>query len=147
MAKPTASDVQPRGDISPEIAERRYIYNGEPTLPKAVNDFSSTGNRAVRKRRRSPLGKILLLLSVSILIVFYVWNKITVNRLLVEVNDLENQHQKLQTSNDLLRAEINRKASLERVAAMAGKMGLVYPKQQPVWFEVSADDLERFEQQ
>lgn len=147
MTKPTLADVETRGRISPEVAERRYIYNGEPTQPKSVNDFSNGGNRPVRKHRRSPFGKILLLIGVSFLIVFYVWNKITVNRLLVEVNDLENQYQKLQTSNDLLRAEINRKASLERVATMAGKIGLVYPKQQPVWFEVSANDLERIQQQ
>ena len=129
MNKPNVSDADTRGRASQDAAERRYIYNGEATQPKAINDFSHNGNRPVRKSRRSPLGKILLLLGVSFLIVFYVWNKITVNRLLVEVNDLENQYQKLQTSNDLLRAEINRKASLERVAAMAGKIGLVYPKQ------------------
>ncbi len=146
MAKTTLPELDTRPPVSPEITERRYIYNGEIAAPKAVNDFTVTGNRPVRKGRRSPLSRILLLCAVSALIVFYVWNKITVNKLLVDVNDLENQYQKLQSSNDLLRADINRKASLERVATQAGKIGLIYPTQQPVWFEVSSDDLQRFEQ-
>ena len=146
MTRAAFPEVNTRTPVSPETAERRYIYNGEPPAPKAVSDFTVAGNRPVRKGRRSPLSKILLLLAVSGLIVFYVWNKITVNKLVVDVNDLENQYQKLQSANDVLRAEINRKASLERVAAMAGKIGLIYPTQQPVWFEVSSDDLQRFEQ-
>ena len=147
MTKMPSAEVEARKETSPEMTERRYIYNGEPMRPKAVNDFTNAGNRPVRKRNRSPLMRIILLLTVSLLIVFYVWNKITVNRLLVEVNDLDNQYQKLQNSNDLLRAEINRKASLERVAAIAGKIGLIYPTQQPVWFEVPSDDLQNFEKE
>jgi cell division protein FtsL len=128
-----------------ETGRRRFIYNGETASPPAQqNDFAPRGNRAIAKKRRSPLPRIGLLLAVSLVIVFYVWNKITVNRLLGEVNDLNTQYQKLQTGNDLLRAEINKKASIERIGTVAAKIGLVYPKQQPIWFETDADLMERF---
>jgi len=144
MTKPAGSSLGPKPTAAREESERRYIYNGEKAQPEVVNDFSRKENRPVRKGPRSLLGRIFLLTTISALIVFYVWNKITVNRLLVEINDLQNQYQKLQTSNDLLRADINRKASLERIATLATKIGLTYPKQQPVWFEVLPDDLGKF---
>jgi cell division protein FtsL len=147
MTRMAASEPETKANVPPDDGERRYIYNGEAAQPAIVDDFSRLGNRPIRKRHSSLLGRILLLAGVSLLIVFYVWNKISVNRLLVEVNDLQNQYQKLQTANDLLRAEINRKASLERVVTIAGKIGLVYPKQQPVWFEVPPGDLEKYQQQ
>lgn len=75
--------------------------------------------------------------------VFYVWNKITVNRLVVEVDDLQTQYQKTLSANDQIRAEINRKANLERIGRVAGQLGLMNPKEQPVWFEVNADKLEQ----
>ncbi len=147
MVRMDLMEPEAKTRVAPEVAERRYIYNGDTEQPSDRDEFSPVGNRPMKRKRRSILARILLLVAISFLIVFYVWNKITVNRLLVEVNDLQNQYQKIQADNDLLRAEINRKASLERIVTMAGKLGLIYPKQQPVWFEVSADDLERFQQQ
>ena len=129
-------------EAAPRTTERRYVYNGEPLTGR--QDPSATPNRPVRKRRRSSFNIIVAIVTVSVLIVFYVWNKITVNRLVVEVSELQNQNLKLQNANESLRAEINRKSSLERIGKIAtSQIGLVYPKEQPVWFTVDSEQLEK----
>ncbi|MBI1803269.1 MAG: hypothetical protein HY033_04275 [Ignavibacteriae bacterium] len=142
---PSASDVRAAVPSS-ELTERRYIYNGElPTAPTEPHDIAPRGNRAVKRRKRSPFNIITALVVVSLLIVFYVWNKITVNQLLIEVNDLQNQYQKILSTNDVLRADINRKSSLERIGNLATQLGLTNPKEQPVWFDVNNNDLDRLQ--
>ena len=141
----TSPDVQ-RPPASPELSERRYIYNGEISPPAGgASEISPRGNRPVKKRKRSAFNIIAALVFVSLLIVFYVWNKITVNQLVIDVNDLENQYEKLTSMNEILRADINRKSSLERIATLATQIGLTYPKEQPVWFEINKNDLERLQ--
>ena len=118
---------------NPELTERRYVYNGEPS--SSALDGMPRGNRPVKKRKRSPFNIVAMLFIVSALIVFYVWNKITVNRLAIEANDLQTQYEKILSSNEVLRATINKKSSLERIGKIAtGQLGLTYPKEQPVWF-------------
>ncbi len=128
---------------SPELSERRYVYGGTP--PRRVKEtIPVKGNRKTRRQQGSLFYIIVCLVVASLLIVFYVWNKITVNRLVVEVNDMQNQYQKILNANEFLRAEINRKSSLERIGKIATtQLGLIYPKEQPVWFEVPVD---RFDQ-
>ena len=126
---------------APPRTERRYVYNGENLTGK--QEPVVTGNRPARRRRRSSFNIILTLVVVSLLIVYYVWNKITVNRLVVEVSELQNQNLKLLNTNESLRAEINRKSSLERIGKIAtGQLGLVYPREQPVWFTIDSERLE-----
>ena len=127
-----------------DAARRRIVYNGDAAVSGGTNEFARRNNRAIPRKRHSTLLRIVLLMTASLVIVFYVWNKITVNRLLVEVNDLNSQYQKLLTDNDLLRAEINRKASIDRIATVAARLGLVYPKQQPTWFDADPGLMERF---
>ncbi len=134
--------MKPTAELeAPPRTERRYVYNGEPLTRR--QEPAVAGNRPARRHRRSSFNIILALIVVSALIVFYVWNKITVNRLVVEVNDLRNQDMKLQNMNESLRAEINRKSNLERIGKIAtGQLGLVYPREQPVWFTMDFDKLE-----
>jgi cell division protein FtsL len=121
-------------------SERRYVYNGATTSPTIDN--VQRGNRPVKRRKRSPFNIVVVLFAVSILIVFYVWNKITVNRLVVEANEQQQQYQKILYANELLRAEINKKSGLERISKIAtGQLGLTYPKEQPIWFNVDSDRL------
>jgi cell division protein FtsB len=69
-----------------------------------------------------------------------VWNKICVNRLAVEVNDLQNQYQKIVNVNEIMKAEINKKSSLERIEKISiGQLNLTYAKEQPIWFEVDGE--------
>ena len=129
--------------INPELKEKRYVYNGE-TVNRKV-EFPQKGNRPMKLRKRSPFNIILSLFLISILIVLYIWNKICVNRLAVEVNDLRNRHAKILNANEFLNAEINKKSSLERIEKIATEqLGLVAPKEQPVWFEVDLGRAENF---
>jgi cell division protein FtsL len=125
-------------------AEPRYVYNGE-SAPGAGMDVAPRSNRPVKRRKRSPFNMVATVVAVSLLIVFYVWNKITVDRLAVEVGELQAQYQKSVSANDLLRAEINKKSTLERIGKMAAQLGLTYPKEQPAWFEVDGGKLEELE--
>ena len=74
----------------PEPIDRRYVYNGSTTETDVRR-----GNRPVQTRKRSPLTIVALLFVISIGIVLYVWNKISVNRLVVEVSDLQVQFDKV----------------------------------------------------
>ena len=126
--------------LAPELVERRYVYNGEPQVPSL--DGVPRGNRPIRKRKRSPFNIIIVTFTISVLIVFYVWNKIVVNRLAIEVNDLQMQYQKISYTNEVLRAEINKKSSLERIGKVASdRLGMTYPKEQPVWFMLDDNQL------
>ena len=127
-------------------AERRYVYNGEPPAERTY-DVAPRSNRPVKRRKSSPFNIIAILVAVSMLIVVYVWNKISVDRLAVEVNELQAQYQKTVNANDLLQAEINKKSTLERIGSLAAQIGLTYPKEQPAWFELDGEKLEELESQ
>ena len=116
-----------------EAKDRRFVYNAEPS--DVSPDRVMRANRPVRKRPRSTSSLIVALTLISLLVVLYIWNKIMVNRLAEDVNNLQNQYQKIVSANEVLRAEINQKSRLERIGDMATKqLGLTYPKQQPIWF-------------
>ena len=132
---------------SPEIATvagqkgRQYVYNGQFPTPPSENSFKR--NRAVKRRKRSHFNLVFVIFTVSLLIVFYIWNKITVDRLVVEMNDLQNQYQKITNSSEILRAEINKKSSLERISKLAiEQLGLMHPKEQPVWLAINQENPE-----
>ena len=134
------------GVVNPDVPERRYIYHGEEQAPqKNQQDGTPRNNRPLKKKKRSAFNIIAAIFVVSFLTVFYVWNKITVNQLVVEVNDLQDQYQKTENSNDILRADINRKSSLERIGTLGTQMGLAYSKTQPTWFELNKHDIERLQ--
>ena len=123
---------------APEAPERRYVYNGD-SITQSL-DGMPRGNRPVRKRKRSPFSIVVVLMTISVLIVFYVWNKLEVNRLAVEVNDLQMQYQKVLYTNETIRAEINKKSGLERIGTIATtQLGMTYPKEQPIWFNLNQE--------
>ena len=143
MAKPLLSETE--APVA-EYKERRHVYNGD--TPRALSESPARTNRKVQTRKRSPLVMIMAVLGISLLIVVYVWNKITVDRLVVDVNDLRGQYDKVVNANDILRAEINKKSSLERMGKIAtDQLHLISPKEQPVWFEVDADRLKELQPQ
>ncbi len=122
-------------ELPVELTERRHVYNGEAR--RITGEPAVQRNRPVKRRRRSPLNIIFVLFVVSVVIVLYVWNKICVNRLAIEVSDLQNQYQKIINTNEIIRADINKKSSLERIEKISiTQLKLTYPKEQPVWLEV-----------
>jgi cell division protein FtsL len=139
MAKRISSEIE----APPERAERRYVYNGDTQRPEFT---APRGNRPVKRRKRSTSLIIGGLILVSLFIVLYIWNKIAVNRLAVEVNDLQSQYDKALNVNETLRAEINKKSGLERIGKTAGsQLNLVQPREQPVWFEIDSGRLGQLE--
>jgi cell division protein FtsL len=127
--------------ISQQQKERRYVYNGEPSA--ASVEGVPRGNRPIKKRKRSPFYIIATMLAISLLIVSYVWNKLTVNRLAVEVNEVQMQYQRILYANEVLRAEVNKKSSLDRIGKIAtDQLGMIYPKEQPVWFTLTQKQLD-----
>jgi cell division protein FtsL len=123
--------------------ERRHVYNGD-SMKQHGN--SPKGNRPVRSRKRSPFMIVLGLFGLSLMVVLYIWNKISVNNLAIAVNELHNQHEKILNTNEFLRVEINKKSSLERIGKIAvEQLGLVSPKEQPVWFEINQAAFEELQ--
>ncbi len=130
--------------VSQQQKERRYVYNGEQSVSSL--EGVPRGNRPIKKRKRSPFYIIATMLAISLLIVSYVWNKITVNRLAVEVNEAEMQYQRILYANEVLRAEVNKKSSLDRIGKIATEqLDMIYPKEQPVWFTLTQKQLDNLE--
>ena len=130
----------PNVPLAPDPVDHRYVYNGE-TITPGIEPTIRT-NRPVRKRQRSPFASMFLLLTLSLLVVFYIWNKISIDRLAKEVDDLQNQYQKIGNANDILKAEIIQKTRRERIEKIAvDQLKMTYPKEAPYWVELDPDRL------
>lgn len=130
----------PNLPVAAEPADQRFVYNGETITPGI--DPAIRTNRPVRHRHRSPFKSMFIVLGISLLIVFYIWNKIRVQQLTVEITEIQNQYQKLTAVNESLKAEITRKSRLERIEQIAvEQLKMTYPKEQPVWFEIDTTKL------
>ena len=118
--------------------EQRYIFNGEPTA--AVSGYAVRPNRRTARPRFSTFNVILAVFTLGFLAVLYIHNIIAVNRLVVEVTALETQIQHQLEANKTLQAEVNSKASLDRIGTSASeKLGMRYPQEDPQWFAIDAD--------
>lgn len=123
----------------------RQIYNSAITFPldpqAATPGYAIRQNvRTTKTRRKTKTSNIVgILFLVAVVALLYVGNVIAVNNLAKEVNDLNARYNQIISTNELIKAEINRKASLERISLMAQeKLGMTNPKEAPVWFEVDA---------
>jgi cell division protein FtsL len=115
--------------------ERRHVFNGY-TLPAPARV-----NRPFRKRKVSTLGIVFLLFLLAGVLVSYIGNIIAVNELVVQVNQLKTSYSSIENMNNILRMEVNRKMSMERITKIASEeMGMAFPKQPPLWFELPASD-------
>jgi len=129
-----------------EIAERRFIFNGD-TQPPPVFDNIQRGNRPVRKRKRSPFTIVVILFALSIVSVLYIWNKIMVNKLLDDVTVLESEYQKVLSETEILQREVNAKSNTERIEKIAGeRLGMQTPHEPPIWFSYDDGPLARLEE-
>jgi cell division protein FtsL len=127
---------------SPELTERRYVYSGDGPSPEREN--VPRGNRPVKRRKQSPFFIISGVVAFSLLIVVYVWIKISVDQLVVDVQELKSQHQRILDASEVLRAEINRKSTWDRIGKLATEqLSMSAPKEQPRMFDIDPDELER----
>jgi hypothetical protein len=127
------------------VSDGRYIYNGDVAAEPHVVRSTQTARfntKAVRRKHSTfnIVSGLFLLAAASLL---YTGNVIAVNQLMKEVNDLNNRYNSIVSGNEVLKAEIARKSSLDRISTMAiQEVGLTNPKEPPVWFEIDEDKLQ-----
>jgi len=125
---------------STTIRERRYIYSGDNR--PSTTGFAVRPNKRGTRRKISTFNIILILFVFGVAIVSYVNNIITVNQLAFDISQLEARYNALSNTNAALRAEVTRKAALERIGVIASEqMNLRYPPEQPVYFEIDREKL------
>ena len=83
---------------------------------------------------------MFIVLGISLLIVFYIWNKIRVQQLTVDLADSHNKYKRLLAVNDSLAADIAHKSRYERIDSVAVKgMNMMIPLAQPIWFDLDTE--------
>jgi hypothetical protein len=124
--------------------ERRYIYNGEPR--HSTSGYALRPNRPGTQHHVSTFSIILTLFGLGIAIVLYINNILAVNQLAVEREQLSRRLQEIRNLNQELQSDISRKAALERIGTVASeKLGLRYPTEQAVLFDIDDAKLETIE--
>lgn len=126
------------------------MYSG--TMPGPSETSATPGyvrppqNRKVAVRKVSTFSLILVLLGSAAVIVLYISNIIAVDRLMLDINTMQKQHQKMLSDQEILKAEINRLSSLERVNKKAAEeLGLMNPKEPPVWISIDPEKVHAVE--
>lgn len=130
------SGLPSRPDIYPGSA-RSWHADIAPSLPLQQS-------RRIVRRKVSPFTVVLVLLGASVVIVLYISNIIAVGQLLGEINSLEKQHRRVLMEQEILKAQINKLASLERIQEIAEMdFGLSTPKEPPVWLNLDQERLKK----
>jgi cell division protein FtsL len=119
--------------------------------PASQEDFNrqtqTARTKAVKKKKRSPFNVMLIMFGVAIAIVLYVGNVITVQQLLKDVSDEQARLQQILNEQEMLKAQINRMSSLERIRKMAeDDLGLHNPKGPPQWIQVNSKTIQEIQQ-
>lgn len=130
---------------SSTVSDGRYIYNGNVVSSRqaaGTTPMNRPNKKAVR-RKHSTFNIVSGLFLLAALCLLYTGNVIAVNQLMKEVNDLNNRYNAIISNNEVLKAEIARKSSLDRISTMAKEdLGLTNPKEAPIWFEVDQDKVD-----
>ncbi len=130
-----SDDVEPRD---------RQIYNGDVIAdPQATAPaYAIRPNKKTEKRKHSTFNIVGALFLLAVASLLYTSNVIAVNQLAKEVNDLTNRYNAIVSANEVLKAEINRKSSLDRIGTLAAGLGMTNPKEAPVWIEIDRDKVD-----
>jgi len=127
---------------APAFRENRYIYNGE--RQNTVTGYAVRVNKPATRRRVSPFNLIVGLLIVGTVIVMYISSIITVNEIAANIGTLQTRYQRLLDSNAALQAEVNRKASRDRISPIAREqLGLLDAREQPERITLDPDLVDR----
>ncbi len=134
-------------DESPE-EQRGRIYSGDIGTPPDSEvlrmEPQGRGRKRKAKKRLSLFNVLLTLAATSAIVLLYIYNTIRVGELLREIGDLDTQAQKLSNTNEVLKAEINSKSTLERIGTIAQtELQLHHPQQQPIWFSLDSEAMRK----
>jgi cell division protein FtsL len=148
-----AESEPPVSSISiPKIREARdMVYNGTDTIPSkettTTNGTPLAFNKKQSRRKVSPFTIILILLGGAVASVLYIGNILAVGRLLAQNNQLQIKHLQILNGQELLKVQINRLSSLERIQQIArDQLGLQNSTQLPVWIEINPERINQVEE-
>jgi hypothetical protein len=130
----------PRPPVAPRVQAPVRPAPGQDPPP----GYAVRPNKPAHRRRISAFNAMVLLFVGGVAIILYISNILRVNQLAKEVGELQSRHDRILNANAVLRAEINRKATWERITALAAaRAGLAVPREQPRAFTVDEGLLER----
>ena len=120
----------------------------DPRIPMSGGSSPHQGRgRRVSPRRVSPFNIMLALLVFAIAIVLYIGNIIAVNQLMRDIGELETRHRRILQEQEILRAQVNRMSSLDRIQKLAeDQLQLKIPTTAPLWITVDSSRIEDVEQ-
>ena len=138
--------------VIPPVREARdLVYSG--TMREASKEFISGSeqlharNRKGTRRKVSPFNIVMLLIGIAVAVVLYISNILTVGRLLIQINNMQAQHVKLLSEQELLRAQLNKLSSLERIQKISiEELQLRNPAQVPASIEINPERVEELQQ-
>ena len=128
--------------------QRGRVYAGtmgvQPESDVLRIEPTGRGRKQKGKKRLSVFNVLLTLAAISAIVLLYIYNTIRVGELLREIGELDSETQKLSNTNEILKAEINRKSTLERIGTIAQTgLKLRHPSQQPIWFSLDSEATRR----
>jgi cell division protein FtsL len=128
------------------------IYGGTMPPPSSQDEFArqslAARNKAGNGRKHSPFNLMLTMILLAVAIVLYVGNVIAVQQLIKEVSDEQAQLQQILNEQELLKAQINKMSSLERIRSMAeNELGLHNPQGPPQWIEIDGSKERQIQQE
>lgn len=144
----TKNSNEPIERVSLPTFDDRQIYNNAIAMTvdsqAAFPSYAMPqGGRRTVKSKTTTTSFIVTIFAVAIIALFYTHNVIMVNSLLREISDLNAKYVSLVSVNEVLKSEIAKKESLERISLIAQeKLGMVNPKEQPQLLEVSQEKIE-----
>ena len=104
----------------------------ERQLEIPLPPVSTMPEKAKKSPQLTTFGIVMLLVFSAIVVVAYINNVITVDRLLLDIRKLEKQEMDLKQENERIRASMNMLSSYTRIQKIAfDQLGLVHSGQQP----------------
>lgn len=151
---PGETGVPVRSGLPPvppaNLPSRPEVYPGNMPVGRPI-DLPTTlvpgpRNRKILRRRTSPFSVVVVLLGVAVAIVLYISNIIAVGQLLNEINALQTQYDQITMEQEILKAQINKMASLERIQEKAQGLDLKNPSESPIWLQIDQEKLKQLEE-
>ncbi len=126
------------------------IYGGGS--PSSQDQFAeralATKNKAIKPRKRSPFNVMVMMFLIAVAVVLYVGNVIAVQQLLQDVSIRQARYEQILNNQEVLKAQINRMSSLERIRSMAeSDLGLRNPAGAPEWIEVDSSKIRELDEE